>query len=266
MKEAKEREKLEEAQRKLQVCSGVWLMLMPACLAAAANPHGSAGRAGQGFWGLAARPQTLTISTPTMLCCVPVLLVQALTEQLRAATQASSGLTLSLNATSIHPATTQDVSQAAGAPKAPAGRAAAAAESVGGSCGPGVSNMRQQLHVMHLVQDSPAHRDGSGGGSAESAGAGASVAQPRQQGQGQEEQQVARQGSIGPAGSAGEAAGSTGAVAATGRHRDSPVEEVGVATPEMRWLGCQPVQAQALSIACLSSAEPRRLRQQAARH
>lgn len=197
------------------------------------------------------------------MCCIKCVmlcwLLQALEEQLRAATQASSGLTTSLNNTSIHPASTQDVSQTAAAqaaPKPPVSQGVPA-DSGNGSTGPsaGISSVRQQLHGMQLAQDSSARKDGSGGGSM-STGVGASVAQQGQQGpgqmqQGQEQrqdesqQQEAGEGKRregGPTWSAGEAEGSTGAVAATASKRDLPAEEVRRATAaalSMIWTACK---------------------------
>jgi hypothetical protein len=187
------------------------------------------------------------------MCCIKCVmfcwLLQALQEQLRAATQASSGLTISLNNTSIHPASTQDVSQTAAAkaaPKPPVSQGVPADSGVG-STGPsaGVSNVRQQLHGMQLAQDSSARKDGSGGGSM-STGVGASCAQQGQkQGQDESQQQEADEGKRregGPTGSAGEAEGSTGAVAATASKRDTPEEEVRRATAaalSMIWTACK---------------------------
>lgn len=194
------------------------------------------------------------------MCCIKCVmfcwLLQALEEQLRAATQASSGLTTSLNNTSIHPASTQDVSQTAAAQAAPKPPVSqwVPADSGNGSTGPsaGFSSVRQQLHGMQLAQDSSARKDGSGGRSM-STGVGASVAQqgPGQMQQGQEQrqdesqQQEAGEGKRregGPTWSAGEAEGSTGAVAATASKCDSPVEEVRRATApalSMIWTACK---------------------------
>lgn len=217
--------------------------------------------------------------------------LQELTEQLRAATQVSSGLTTSINATSsVHPGVTQDISAAAPAGRATTAAAAGAAVpagSVGGSSAPtrdprrrpavnpqssglGVSDMRQQLHDMQLAQD----RDGSGGGVSESLVGGASVFQPQQQQQQQKgcqvgmQQQQLQQGQAeaqaneGQAESEGEVAVSVGAGAATASGRVSPAEEVRafessvvakVLAPSQYWADCVVFQTSGLGLSSVQS-------------